>query len=72
MNIKNTEIALLLVEYRMVKNNLQEINMELRKAAFEVGLNQEAIGKISINDFLDGYLVGQGIQRSHTKVEDNE
>jgi hypothetical protein len=54
-----------LVRYRYYKGELETVKLELRKAAFECGLPQEDIPKININDFLDGYLVANGMIQSY-------
>ena len=57
------EIAGLLVKQREIKRDLKSVNTELNMICFSLGIPQEFIGKMSATDFLDGYLVANGMQR---------
>jgi hypothetical protein len=54
-------IAGMLLRYRYFKNELDIVKQELRRAVYECGVPQEEIAKMSVNDFLDGYLIANGI-----------
>lgn len=59
-----TEIAGLLVEYRAIKRASKDLRAELIKVCVEeCGLAQNVAVKIAVDDFLDGYLVANGMNR---------
>lgn len=62
-----TYVAGLLIEYRNIKNDLEDLKLELRRAAFDCGLPQEDIPKVVLTDFLDGYLVAHGVIQNHRR-----
>ena len=59
----NYEIAQLLVKNRALKKEVTEVTKELILVAYDLGLPQNILNKINVNDFLDGYLAGQGVFR---------
>ena len=59
----NNEIAKLLVKNRALKKEITEVTKELILVAYDLGLPQSILNKIHVNDFLDGYLAGQGVFR---------
>lgn len=61
--LTNKQLAELLLDQRDLKQQLAEINSEIRAAVHSLGIPQEMLGKMSMYDFLDGYLVGQGMSR---------
>lgn len=63
--VKNIDIVGLLIEYRAAKNKAKELRTEmLRVAVQELGMDQKEALQVNLIDFLDGYLVGQGMQQS--------
>ena len=68
----NNRIGTLLCELRDTQNTAKEIRGDLLRAAFEAGLDQKTALKISVTDWLDGYLVAQGIVPNHRKIEEEE
>jgi len=61
---KLNEIADAILKYRRMKAQLKEHNLIIRDMAFDAGMPQELLNKVSILDFLDGYLVGHGITKT--------
>ena len=68
----NNRIGSLLYELRETSNTVKEIKSDMLKAAFEAGLDQKTAIKINIADWLDGYLVAQGIVPDYRKIESSE
>ena len=63
--MSNQEIAALLCEYRKAKTRVKEVRAEMMKIAVtEMGMDQKHAKDAMIEDFLDGYLIGQGVQQS--------
>lgn len=62
-HLENIEGSLLRFKY--FKNELENVKLELRRLAFDCGLPQEDIPKINLNDFLDGYLLANGIENTN-------
>ena len=62
--IRNIDIIEKLLACREAKKQHKIIVADLNTIAFEIGLPQSMLGKVSVYDFLDGYLVGQGIIRN--------
>ena len=67
----NNRIGSLLCEFRETQNTVKEIRADLLRIAFEAGLDQQTALKISVSDWLDGYLVAQGICPDYRKIEFN-
>ena len=62
-------IADLLCDYRRAKADAKEYHAEMMKIAVEeLGMDQADASKTDIASFLDGYLVGQGMQQSWRNV----
>lgn len=58
----NTEIAALLCSYRAAKNAAKDLRTEMMRVVTEqFGLDQDEARQTSLETFLDGYLVGQGM-----------
>lgn len=73
----NQDIATLLRTYAAKKNEMKAMRLEMLRAVIEVcGLTREAAGKMDVEVFLDGYLVGQGSVQSFrlaaNSVEDKQ
>lgn len=65
----NAEIAGLLVEYRKLKARTKEMRTELvRVAVEELGMEQQDAAGMDLAVFLDGYLVGQGMQQGWRNI----
>lgn len=62
-HLENIEGSLLRFKY--FKNELENVKLEMRRLAFDCGLPQEDIPKINLNDFLDGYLLANGIENTN-------
>ena len=61
----NEEVADMLCDYRRAKNELKEIRAKMVRFVVEdLGMNQQDATQIDITAFLDGYLVGRGMQQS--------
>ena len=65
----NNKIGTLLCELRETQNTVKEVRGDLLRAAFEAGLDQSTALKINVADWLDGYLVAQGIVPDYRKIE---
>jgi hypothetical protein len=55
-------ISGVLYRNKYYKTELESVKLEMRKLAFECGLPQEDLPKINLVDFLDGYLLANGIE----------
>lgn len=65
MNVTNGEIANLMCEIRRNKKRTQELRGELlRVAVEELGVEQEHAKKMNLEVFVDGFLIGRGMQQS--------
>lgn len=61
----NGEIANLMCEIRRNKKRTQELRGELlRVAVEELGVEQEHAKKMNLEVFVDGFLIGRGMQQS--------
>ena len=61
MKITNSEIAKRLHEYYVARDNLKKLRLALAEVAVGLGADQQDAIKGGASDFLDGYLVAQGI-----------
>jgi hypothetical protein len=61
-------VAKSLVIYREAKAKEKEAKANLIRLACELGLPQEEAIKMSVTDFLDGYLVANNVVQQHRKV----
>jgi hypothetical protein len=61
------ELVKIMNEYKVAKFKAEEEKLKLNQIAFNLGLNQKSIGKINVFDFLDGYLVANGIVQEYRK-----
>lgn len=68
----NNKICNLLYELRETQNVVKEVKADLLRLAFEAGLDQSTALKINVADWLDGYLVAQGIVPEYRKTEATE
>lgn len=68
MTITNAEITKKLHEYYDARTRLRDCRVELMKIAVDLGADQEILQRGTPSDFLDGYLVGQGILPTYRKV----
>jgi hypothetical protein len=69
MTLTNTEIADLLSDYRRTRALMRELKGEMLRVAVEqLGMDQTEAREHQIDDFLDGYLVGQGVQQNWRKI----
>jgi hypothetical protein len=69
MTLTNTEIAGLLADYRRTRALMKELKGEMMRVAVEqLGMDQKEAKDHQIDDFLDGYLVGQGVQQAWRKI----
>lgn len=58
------DVADLLAEYRDTKARVQELRSEMMRFAIEeLGMSQQDAKDRPIEVFLDGYLIGQGMQQ---------
>lgn len=65
MHLTNGEIAGLLHDYRQMKGLVRSLRAEmLRIAVDELGLEQKKAQQLSLETFLDGYLLGQEVAES--------
>lgn len=65
----NADIAGLLREYAQAKERVRELRAEMmRLAVEELGMDQSEAMKVDLPAFLDGYLVGQGVQQSWRSI----
>jgi hypothetical protein len=67
----NKEMVDLLREYTRAKTLAKELRIKMLVAVVELGVSQKEAYNIDVTAFLDGYLVGQGIQQSWRDA-DNE
>lgn len=56
-----------LINYRKAKLNLSEQRTELVKLACELGVDHVSADKMSVETFLDGYLVANNQMQPHRK-----
>lgn len=64
------EVADLLAEYRDTKARIQVLRSEMMRFAIEqLGMSQQDAKDRPIEVFLDGYLVGQGMQQSWRNIK---
>jgi len=69
MMVKNSEIAGLLRDYQQAKNKTKELRAEMMRVAVdELGMEQKEAQQANLETFLDGYLVGQGMQQSWRNI----
>lgn len=59
------DICGVLLRYKYYKNELDIVKLEMRKLAFDCGLPQEDLSRITLVDFLDGYLLANGIENTN-------
>lgn len=66
----NGEIANLMCEIRRNKKRTQELRGELlRVAVEELGVEQEHAKKMNLEVFVDGFLIGRGVQQSWRDIK---
>ena len=65
----NNKIGNLLSELRETQNTVKKVRADMLKVAFEAGLDQGTALKINVADWLDGYVVAQGIVPDYRKIE---
>lgn len=64
------EVADLLAEYRDTKARVQVLRSEMMRFAIEqLGMSQQDAKDRPIEIFLDGYLVGQGMQQHWRNIK---
>jgi hypothetical protein len=63
------EIADALADYRWAKNQLKDCKGRLVEMAVELGMDQQAAISGYPQDFLDGYLVANGMMQKHREKE---
>lgn len=68
-NEKLQELVKTMNDYKMAKFKVDEEKQKLNLIAFDLGLNQKSIGKVNVFDFLDGYLVANGIIQEYRKED---
>ncbi len=65
MHMTNYEIAGLLGDYYQMKKSTQDLRAQMfRLVVEELGIKQKVAQQTSLEVFLDGYLVGQGMMQS--------
>lgn len=64
-NMSLDRIAQALIAYRKAKQTVKDTRVELVKLCVEVGIPHEDADKMSVETFLDGYLVANGQIQSH-------
>lgn len=65
----NEEIADMLCDYRRAKRDMKEIQTKMiRFVVDDLGMDQQDTTKLDIAAFLDGYLIGRGMQQSWRNI----
>ena len=65
MSAMNKRIADLLAEHRRLKTAAKDNRREMLAVAVEqLGVDQKEAMQLNLEVFLDGYLVGQGVQQA--------
>ena len=65
----NEEIADMLCDYHRAKRDMKEIKAKMiRFVVDDLGMDQQDAVKMDIPSFLDGYLIGRGMQQSWRNI----
>ena len=65
----NEEVADMLCDIRRAKKEAKEIRLKMIKFVVEdLGMDQQDASQMDLMSFLDGYLVGRGMQQSWRNI----
>ena len=68
--VTNDDIVKLLIKHRTLKNQLRKSRIELLKVVVsECGVPRDEAAKLSVEDLLDGYLIGHGVIQQHRETD---